>query len=263
MQGIRRPNAACLSRASGTDRRLDEPSGLALAASFSLPPNQLGLCGPKKTAWGNPRKLAVALKKFRAPYSYLSLIADANGLEPFDYDVVEAFWLGNKLLEGINGEDMAAVIRKRFVAPSFLSSGRAETLASGLPPKVRPHHSFHVFYIGSISGVLKRTRAELDACRVAWGKVKKVKDKSVQVSYSPLVLNAKNKGAGIENKNACLGSRKLADWKFDSSRFSLSSGDLVASHWGVLAATISPRQANNLEKYTLLNMELFGKRPPE
>ncbi|MCL6088882.1 MAG: DUF6390 family protein [Candidatus Marsarchaeota archaeon] len=237
--------------------------GIELAASFSLPPNQLGLCGPKKTAWGNPRKLAVALKKFRAPYSYLSLIADANGLEPFDYDVVEAFWLGNKLLEGINGEDVAAVIRKCFVAPSFLSQSRASSLIARLPARIYPHHSFHVFYIGSISGVLKRTRAQLDACRVAWGEVKKVKDKSVQVSYRPLVLDGKNKSAGIENKNASLGSPKLADWKFDSSRFSPSSGDLVASHWGALAATISRRQANNLEKYTLLNMELLGQRPDE
>ena len=75
--------------------------GLELAARFSAAPNALGLCGPKGFRLSAKRQLAAQLKRFLAPYTYLSLIADANGLEPFDYDVTEAFWLGNRLLERV------------------------------------------------------------------------------------------------------------------------------------------------------------------
>ena len=230
-------------------------NGLELAASFSLPPNQKGLCGPGKADWQNKDKLAAILRQFRAPYAYLSLIAEANGMEPFDYETVEAFWIGNKMLDRVSREDVAEMIRRRFVGPDLLSPARASALASSLPRRVYPHHAFHVFYIGSISGVLKRTRPQLDACRVAWGEVKEVGKKSVQVHYWPVELSQKNKKANLSSR--LVRSR----WNYDSSRFSPEVGGQVASHWGVLAAILNPRQAKNLEKYTQINMKMAGERP--
>ncbi|VVB57490.1 Uncharacterised protein [uncultured archaeon] len=240
--------------------------GLELAASFSLPPNQKGLCGPGRVDWKDKKKLAATMRQFRAPYAYMSLIGEANGLEPFDYEVVEAFWIGNKMLSRVERDEAAAMICRRFVGPGLLSPKRALTLVSALPRKVYPHHSFHVFYIGSISGVLKRTRTQMDACRVAWGKIGSVGRTSVGVKYRPLELkeNGKRKENGEGRKTACLSPRlSSARWAFDSSRFSPAPGEVAASHWGVLAARLDKRQEKNLEKYTRINVGLFGKRPKE
>ncbi len=230
--------------------------GLELAAAFSLPPNQKGLCGPGKVDWQNKKALEGAMKKFRAPHAYLSLIADANGLEPFDYEVVESFWLGNKLLDRVKKEDLGEMIGRKFTGPDLLSPSRAQALATHLPIHVFPHHSFHVFYIGSVSGVLKRTSAQIDACRVSWGEVKEVGKKSVKVIYAPVKLDKKNKTADFS-------TQKITKWDYDKTRFSPEIGGRVASHWGVMAAQITARQAKNLEKYTLLNMALVSRRPQE
>lgn len=228
--------------------------GLALAARFSLPPNLLGLCGPKKAADTAPAALKATLKKFRAPYAYLSLIAEANGLEPFDYEVVEAFWIGNKKLQGIDADDAEKVIRKRFVGTGRLPAHRAEALIANLPKKVYPHHSFHVFYIGSISGVLPRTSRALDSCRVAWGRVKKTDRTGAHVKYAPIMM---------DKTSVRFARQKSAIWSIDAGAGRIDAGDTVASHWKTAAMALSGRQKKNLEKYTQINMALFGKRATE
>ncbi len=232
--------------------------GIEFAARFSAAPNSLGLCGPKGFQLSNKRQLAVQLKRFLAPYTYLSLIADANGLEPFDYDVAEAFWLGNKLLDRVKREDVARAIIKKFTGPGRLDVKRAESLAAGLPKHIYLHHSFHVFYIGSISGVLRGTAPEMDKCRVGWGEVQKVSGKKIEVKYNPIIKTKK------ENKNSvslALGPRKNVYWNLWQDLPAPSSGELVCSHWGQAILPISRGQRTNLEKYTRLNMELYASRP--
>lgn len=230
--------------------------GLKLAFSFSSPPNQKGLCGPKKLGKkyeNDKRWMKSILKKFYVPYSYLSLIADANGLNPFDYEVVEAFWIGNKMLEGIRAEDIACMIEKKFTGPGMLSEKRALFLSSNLPPFVYPHHSFHVFYIGSVSGVLKRNEKQLDMCRVAWGKVVEAKEKEAKVMYKPILMDRESRSISLSRK------MREAIWGVGDFCNPFEAGDFVASHWGEIATRLEKGKEKCLQKYTLINIKLANK----
>ena len=226
--------------------------GLELAARFSSAPNSLGLCGPKGFDSQDKKRLLAQMKKFTAPYAYLSLIAKANNKNPFDYDVVEAFWIGNELLDNVKRQDVAEMIKTKFVGKGRLAKGRASQLASMLPPRVFPHHSFHVFYIGSISGVLEGKKKELDLCRISWGRVCRVGKTKLSVCSKPV---------GFLGGKACFGRRKSANWLLPSGAPSYCTGATVCSHWGVCVMPITHKQKKNLQKYTAINMGLYGTRP--
>src|SRR3989338_10241950 len=111
--------------------------GVKLAAKFALMPNCLGHCGTDAFAGVFGRHLAgraegwelkVELRKFAAHFSYLKLIADCNGLMPFDERVVEAFWLGNGLLENVGRMDIRGMMMERFVGRGRMSEKRARDL---------------------------------------------------------------------------------------------------------------------------------------
>lgn len=225
--------------------------GIDLAARFSSAPNSLGLCGPKGFSADDRKRLKAQLKRFLAPYAYLSLIANANGLKPFDYDVVEAFWLGNRLLRNVERKDVAKTILKKFTGKGRLSPLRAKSLAENLPDEVYPHHSFHVFYIGSISGVLEGKKKELDLCRISWGRVSRVGKSTIAACSRPVIF----KGG-----EAILASRKSTSWVLpQNSHYDV--GDIACSHWGVAVTKISKEQERNLKDFTMENLALYRARP--
>ncbi|MBU2265250.1 hypothetical protein KJ784_03650, partial [Patescibacteria group bacterium] len=158
-------------------------SGPKLAALYGLIPNQLGFCGPRQEKLKNfiAGKLTTAqiipiLKQFEAAYPYYQLIARANHAKPLDKKVVEAYWLGNELLEKIVTGDLRELITGRFCQPGLLSEREARTRAKLIPADSKPHHSFHVLVLGSITGSVDFTgNTKLkDICRVGWGKVEKI-----------------------------------------------------------------------------------------
>lgn len=133
--------------------------GLESAVAYGLAPNALGFCGPQcgeemklagffegKISTGEIRKI---LTRFEAAYSYLELIAQKNKIiDPFDERVVEAFWIGNELLDVVTAEDIKKMAIQKFSRPGLLSKNeiakRLENISSGS----RPHHSFHVYVFG-------------------------------------------------------------------------------------------------------------------
>lgn len=86
-------------------------------------PNRLGYCGPDENdvlfdalVNNKPTKeLMNALRGFQAAYPYLRFIAHSQGLEdPFDYRAVEAYWIGNDLLQRIAPNEFYDHLRERF-----------------------------------------------------------------------------------------------------------------------------------------------------
>src|ERR1035437_3294631 len=87
---------------------LNTMNGIARCSRYSFGPNRLHYCGPDANrelqsliehGETNP-ELSVLLKQFKTLYPYLQYISRMNNIaEPFDEKVVEAYWLGNKLLE--------------------------------------------------------------------------------------------------------------------------------------------------------------------
>ena len=98
-------------------------SGPLLFARYALPPNDRGLCGPADNAGlrgyasaglAGPdlRRLA---GQFAGAWPYLQLIATANAIaDPLDRRVVEAYWVGNGLLDNVRVAEYGAFLDERF-----------------------------------------------------------------------------------------------------------------------------------------------------
>jgi len=234
-------------------------NGIELAARFALPPNSKGYCGGERFVHAlkryfsspmplNAAKLWSELKKFKAHYSYLRLIAGANGLKPFDARVSEAFWLGNSLLGKVKKKELQSLITNEFSGKGMLPKKKARKLASSLPDNFVPHHSFHVLYLHTISGVIEKSVKNADMCRVSWGKVRKVEKGGIEVKTQRL--------ARVKGKLALLPAVKR--WKTSCAGIALlpdaKPGDIVASHWGFATMKISWGQAKELKKATEKNV---------
>lgn len=238
---------------------LENMPGAELSARFALPPNSKRYCGTGEFAGkfadylqdkcaSNRIALENSLRKFTAHYAYLKLIADANGLEPFDAQVAEALWIGSRLLENVEKKEMQKLIMRQFVGEEKLSAAKAKKLAEGMPDGFVPHHSFHVLYIHTISGVIEPSVKNADLCRPSWGKVISGDGKGA-VLKSQKLLRQNGKLALQECKSkaktSCAGIALLPE---------LKKGSTVASHWGVAVMELSESQAKRMERYTKNNI---------
>ncbi|OGY26130.1 MAG: hypothetical protein A2Z24_01925 [Candidatus Woykebacteria bacterium RBG_16_44_10] len=259
--------------------------GLKTAIAYSLPSYQLGFCGPQEAKSRNILRDFAAGKKvdeeavkevfrhFEAPYPYFKLIAKSNRItDPFDKKVVKAMWVGNELLDNVKTEDLRNLIRAEFVKPNLLSQEEAEKRVAKIPDGAVPHHSFHVLILGPVAGRVDLKGSLLDLCRVGWGRVSEIKNRSLrnsklsvsqysralrpprglknlQVISKPLILGKRMRlGKEIErevgwNKNI-LPKVKIGDW--------------VSFHWGVACEILSPEEAQNLEHYTQKTIDLVN-----
>ena len=111
---------------------------------------------------------------FAGAWPYLELIAAASKItDALDARVVEAYWVGNSLLDNVRIPDYGAFLDERFRG----RAGRGwEHIAGAVPAGAVPHHSFHVFLAYPWSGLLREGRTEpslqvLDSCRISWGRV--------------------------------------------------------------------------------------------
>jgi hydrogenase maturation factor len=223
-------------------------NGAELAARYAFPPNSLRYCGRTTFAGalrsGKPRALEKELKKFKAHYGYLCLIAGENGLEPFDLRVVRAFWTGNALLD-----DVSAASLKRFFLRMFRNNPtRARKLAENIPVGSVPHHSFNPLYVNFFTDKVERSVRSYDSCCVTWGDVRSVSGKSAVVLRNSISGKA---GRFVLVKKA---SRILLEK--DGVRFipKLKKGDTVSVHWGMAIERLTKAQSAALERYTRKNI---------
>ncbi len=239
--------------------------GLLRSARYAFGPNRLHYCGPDANAeilahmqhGAADPGLESLLKAFRTMYPYLRLIADANHIrDAFDERVVEAYWLGNELLENVKKQQLwqhlieKQEIKKRIGPKEF----------PHVEDKVRqgavPHHSFHVLDIWRRTGHLERehTLASLDSCRISWGTVAAVHGPAVTVETEPLVHNEGKLKLGQPVQKVL--TRPL---EAEPDISELKPGDVVSLHWGVLCEVITPTQAVTLKRYTLKHLALANQ----
>jgi hypothetical protein len=240
--------------------------GVELAARFGSGTNHLKYCGPtdfhkafnaylKDKNKANAEKLKHTITHFEGHYPYLKLIAKENGMDPFDYEVCEAYWLGNELLEGISSEAVKEMILHDLTGMGKMQTGRAAELVKKLPSKVYPHHSFHVYFIKFITGKVDWNLFNADRCRVPFGKIielKKNKDggEGAVIGYKPILFGRGKYFFGekiTRNISFYEGNLQLID--------PVEKGDWIAVHWDVGIMKLTTKQKNNLEKYTELNIE--------
>ncbi len=230
--------------------------GVQLGARFSLATNRLQYCGPADaepllyraiTTDTGHAEAARALSGFEALMPYLEGIAAKHGRTPFDREVVEAYWVGNSLLDAFERDDFVRLLEA--LTKRGLPRSMAARLAERLPPRPLPHHLFHVAYVGvgNVTGHVPTTLVNMEACRPAWAEVVRVADPLLHVRGPTLVL---------DHDAIAWGPAVERELRFDPKVLpDLRPGDSVAIHWGWPALRLTPAQRSALEQYSRRSLE--------
>lgn len=158
--------------------------GALVCARYAFAPNLLHYCGPDTNGdFGEylreeaaDLRLLEHIGKFETLYPYLKAIAEANGIaDPLDPRVVEAYWVGNSLLEKLTPQDTFVALSEKQHLPRRIPKNELRWLLPKIDKKARLHHSFHVFNVFTRTGhhTVVHTVETMDQCRISWGKVKK------------------------------------------------------------------------------------------
>ena len=230
--------------------------GPILFARFAYPPNALGYCGPadhravlEHAATGSAdRELYELAAGFAGAWPYLQLIAGSAGVaDPLDADVVEAYWIGNRLLGRCEPRWLAASVDERFALR--LGTDR-ETVTSLAAMGGVPHHSFHVICVSPWVGLLRAgfTDAPLttmDQCRIRTGFVLTADDAAATVATDRLAWDGERlsvQHGAVEVVHASAAGYDLAG--------PIAIGDRVAIHWGWICDRLDAHRAGRLAEFT-------------
>lgn len=239
--------------------------GARMFVRYAYPPNALGYCGPDgfrdyAEAGVVDQGLVKQVQAFSGAWPYLELISSGCDIpDPLDRRVVEAYWVGNDLLDrvliGKLGDSMAERFRKQVGNKfQFLAEG---VLAGGVP-----HHSFHVFGVYPWVGLLGNDRMTrhaltvLDRCRVRWGKVVTV-NALAEVIVESRPLNWDGRLLTLGEPTA-----ETARLPLDSAVFApgLAPGDWVALHWDWVCDKLTDRQLRALRGYSQRHLDMVNHR---
>lgn len=231
----------------------DADGGGALAgplvfASFALPPNEHGYCGPSNSPLAeylaeraDDGGLGELAKTFEGAWPYLQLIAMQSGIgDPLDRRVVEAYWLGGSLASRIEISALGESMRDRFSVRSGWSG-----LSDGLRSfGGEPTHAYHVFnvypWLGLLrSGMLDPGLDVLDRCRIRWGRVTAIGSLGISVISRSLAFKDGLLGLGAERSELVTAVPGLTD---------ISVGDDLALHWGWACARLETYQLDQLSR---------------
>lgn len=228
---------------------------------YAFMPNHLGFCGSDHDTTileyategvvdGGLRPL---IESFAGAAPYLRLIATVNGIaDPFDARVVEAYWLGNDLLEHVEVAQLHEALRgdlgKRL-------GGKAKAWIDRVAPAgARPHHNFHVFDVYRRIRDSETTMRSMDMCRISWGRVLSEEGAELLVERRPLA---------VQEGRLALGAPEpvLATRKFEGRGFADDArpGDWVSLHWNWVCEVISESELQRLARYTHHHMRIASE----
>ena len=236
-------------------------SGMLQFIRYGFMPNRLRYCGgdDNRTLFEYGIEQAVdgglpsLLRRFTGALPYLQLIARSNSIaDPFDARVVEAYWIGNDLLQGVEVRQLYDVLAERFGKQMH---GRTRELILGKAPAgARPHHSFHVLDVHSRLGELEHSLATLDNCRVSWGQVAAIESGELLVNRVPLLLREGKlvlADAIPERVTRQVEGRGFTDQALP--------GDWISIHWGWACEVLTETQLANLERFTRHNVAIANQ----
>ena len=237
---------------------MNATDGPLLFARYAYPPNALGLCGADSPrtlleygdAHVSDAGLAELARTFDGAWPYLTLIAGANGIaDPLDRRVVEAYWIGNELLDRVRPDELARHVDDRFRG----RIGRAgEHVFDAVAAGGVPHHCFHVFavypWLGLLrTGVVDQPLHILDQCRTTPAVVQSVDGESVDVLARRLLWDAETGALRLGDP-----ATRTVRWQDDGLAFVARphAGDHVSLHWDFVCDVLSPTAARALGRAT-------------
>ncbi|HET7487241.1 MAG TPA: DUF6390 family protein [Acidimicrobiales bacterium] len=230
----------------------DTSSGLLAFIRYGFMPNHLGYCGGNDqdvlfehaVAGRADRGLAPLLAKFTGAVPYLRTIAAANGIaDPFERRVVDAYWLGNDLLDTVEAAALSRSLEERF---GRQLTGRLREEVLRKPPEgARPHHLFHVLDVYRRLEVKEISMAAMENCRVSWGRVTAVEPAALVVERRPLVERDGRLELGPPAPERVL--RTLDGQGFTDD---VAVGDWVSIHWGWACEVLDAARLAGLQRWS-------------
>ncbi|MBI4672600.1 MAG: hypothetical protein HY741_13155 [Chloroflexi bacterium] len=235
-------------------------SGPQLFARYAFMPNRLTYCGGDDNAalfqycieGVTDQGLRELLKKFTGAVPYLKLIAQSNLIpDAFDARVVEAYWLGNELLKGVEARALYDSLRARF--GKQLHAKDLELVLGKAPAGAHPHHGFHVLEVCPRNG-WPQSLGYMDNCRVSWGKVVSLEGATLTAEVAPLQLIGNNLVLGapeLRRVKSQIDGRGMVD--------RAAPGDWISIHWGWACQVLTPKQLAALERWTRYHLQLANQ----
>jgi hypothetical protein len=237
-------------------------AGAELFARYAFPPNVLGYCGPDGQSWaetlegaGSLVEVARVVQQFEGAWPYLEIIGGLAGMDPLDARVVEAYWIGNDLIDGVDVLTWGNSIDDRFRG----RAGNAWTALSDTIPESRPNHAFHVFCVYPWVGLLRSGHADhalevIDRCRIRWGRV-------VGGEGAEVVVEARH--LTWDGQDLRLGEPSIETVERSVAGPAVRQGDLVSLHWHHLCDVIDDRRAARLRTETAHHLALVSRSQRE
>jgi len=240
-------------------------NGILRCSRYAFGPNRLHYCGPDANAellayieqGAADPGLNKILSAFATLYPYLQLISRSNNIrDPFDERVVEAYWIGNELLEKVERQALYRNLVEEHELKKKIGLNSFSKLEKKIKLHAVPHHSFHVFNIWKRTGniAVTHTLESMDSCRIGWGKVIEISGPTIVIESEPLIqIGDKFYLGKVEKKKL---TRKLESTVEIEQ---LKPNDNITFHWGVPCETITEKQAAILKKYTLQNIAFLNQ----
>ncbi|OGK21266.1 hypothetical protein A3C23_02020 [Candidatus Roizmanbacteria bacterium RIFCSPHIGHO2_02_FULL_37_13b] len=236
-------------------------NGSLICARYSFAPNFFEYCGPDKNKQLKSHldvgvsdfQLTSILSHFTTLYSYLKSIAHSNNIvDPFDERVVEAYWIGNSLLENMREKQIYNELKEGQKLKKKIPKRYLKWLWPKIDKKARLHHSFHVFNVFVRTGHqhIPHTVETMNQCRIGWGEVLQVKSNYLTLKSQRLIYHD---GALQIKDNIKLSIQKAFKGPV------IKKNDRVSYHWGFFCDKISKNQARNLEYYTKFHLNLANE----
>jgi hypothetical protein len=236
-------------------------SGLLLFIRYAFMPNHLGYCGGNENEVlfehatdGRPDpRLAPMLVKFTGAVPYLRTIAAANGIgDPFDPRVVEAYWIGNELLERVEAAHLYRSLEERF--GRHLPAKVRDQVLRKPPAGAKPFHLFHVLDVYRHLESDAVGMAAMESCRISWGQVREVDGASVTVDRQPLVLRDGTLALAEPRPERVLRAFEGRGFADD-----VTAGDWVSIHWGWVCEVLDARKLASLRRASAAHLRLANQ----
>ncbi len=125
----------------------------------------------------------------------------------------------------------------------------AKTLFKEIGAIAKPHHTFYVLGMYSRrtpqAGNEEKLLKLMDSCRISWGKVVKVTEKTLIVERTPLVISGGKLSFGTKPV------RKEVAYDCEIRPFpDVKEGDWVSLHWNFACEKLTKSQLHNLIMYS-------------
>lgn len=234
-------------------------SGISRAARFAIQPNMKGFCGEKSdqqilrdfvTQQCEDEILARNILQHHGfPHlnAFLKTISEMSGLDAFDAETVNSYWLGGDLIEKI-GTNTRSLLARNYGEQFMKIYG--DHLGKVLPEHIYLTHLSQVILIAATDHEPEK-HLFMNHCMVAWGKILEIDTKNKVATISRDALKQKSEGGYevISKVETALVDEDLTP--------DLKVGDEVAAHLGYLAERIGPKQAEDLKYWTRKVVEII------